>query len=175
MIDYRQLQIEDFESYRLIRLECLRDFPENFGSSYEEEAGILQTKFPRLIADPENCFMFGAFDENILAGIVGFKRDERRKSKHKGEIVQMYVSPKYAGLKIGAGLLQRIIETAFNLTGIEQLELGVVSNNLRAIKLYETFGFKSFGVHHNCFKEGERYWHKQLMILSKTDYQFQSK
>jgi len=170
-IVYRKLQAEDAGSYRVVRLECLKSFPDNFGSSYEEESATPKLKFETLIEESSvDSFMLGAFCEDQLIGMAGFSRADRRKTRHRGEIVQMYVNPNYRGQKIGENLLRMVVEKAFRIEGIEQLELGVVSNNSSATTLYEKIGFEVYGVQKNYFKDGERYWHQQFMQLFKARY-----
>jgi RimJ/RimL family protein N-acetyltransferase len=170
-VTFRTLQIEDYQIYASLRLACLKNFPDNFGTTYEEEADTSSARFQKFKTSSANTFLFGAFDGQNLVGIVGFERAGRRKTRHRGEIVQMYVSPDYTGHKIGTSLLRKVIEIAFEIEGIEQLELSVVSNNASAIKLYEKCGFKSYGVHPYYFKDGSRYWHQQFMQLLKSEYQ----
>lgn len=170
IVNFRKLQIEDYEIYRSLRLDCLENFPENFGSSRDEEAKVLAAKFKKFASNPASDFLLGAFDKQNLIGIAGFERAERRKTQHRGEIVQIYVSPNYAGQGIGSSLLQKVIEAAFEIEGVEQIELGVVSNNLQAIRLYEKFGFKIYGVQPNYFKDEGKYWHQKLMQLCKDEY-----
>lgn len=170
-IVYRRLQPKDAESYRAARLECLKNFPDRFGSTFEEESRQPKLKFEKIIEEDEtDNFMFGAFADGKLIGIAGFSRAERRKTAHRGEIVQMYVNPDFRGQAVGENLLQNVIEEAFALTGIESVELSVVADNAAAIKLYEKLGFKAYGWQKNYFKDGERYWDQQFMQLLKEDY-----
>lgn len=170
MIHYRHLQPSDADSYCAVRLECLAIFPDNFGSNSQDEAKIVIQKFQRFLQSSPAGFIFGAFDDDKLIGILGFLQADRRKTKHRGEIVQMFVHPDYAGQKIGFTLLQKVVEQAFSIADIEQIELSVVANNSTAIKLYEKLGFKTYAIQQNYFKDGDRYWHQQFMQLSKDQY-----
>jgi ribosomal protein S18 acetylase RimI-like enzyme len=115
--------------------------------------------------------MFGAFapDGNLI-GIVGFIRGNREKTRHRGEVVQMYVDPKFGGQGIGSRLLRELINAAFKLKDMESLELTVVANNTSAVKLYEKLGFKVFGVQKNYFKAGDKYWNQMFMQLLREDF-----
>jgi RimJ/RimL family protein N-acetyltransferase len=149
----------------------LKSGPDNFGSSYEEEATTPKLKFETLIEESSvDSFMLGAFCEDQLIGIAGLSRAERRKTQHRGEIVQMYVNPEYRGQQIGEQLLRMVVDKAFELAGFEQLELGVVANNSSATRLYEKIGFEIYGVQKNYFKDGDRYWDQQFMQLFKDRY-----
>jgi RimJ/RimL family protein N-acetyltransferase len=167
-ISFRQLTATDRQNYRRVRAECLQKFPDNFGSSFEEESLIPELEFERFLREENsNNFMFGAFDNDELIGICGFLREDRNKTKHRGEIVQMYVNPAFAGQSIGLQLLRTTIEKAFENSEIEQIILGVVADNQSANRTYEKLGFTEYGVLPKYFKQGETYWHQRLMILER--------
>lgn len=171
-ISYRKLIPGDETAYRRLRLECLKNFPDKFGSGYEEEAKASKLKFEAFIENQSAVnFMFGAFapDGNLI-GIVGFIRGAREKTRHRGEVVQMYVDPKFGGQGIGSRLLRELINAAFKLKDMESLELTVVANNTSAVKLYEKLGFKVFGVQKNYFKAGDKYWNQMFMQLLREDF-----
>lgn len=167
-ITFRRLNRKDKANYRKIRAECLQKFPDNFGSTFKEESRLKELKFEVFLKE-ENAdnFMFGAFDGESLSGICGFSRESRLKTKHRGEIVQMYVKPQYTGKNIGFDLLQKTIEAAFENAEAEQIILSVVADNKGANKLYEKLGFVEYGLLENYFKQGETYWHQQFMVLNR--------
>ena len=109
--------------------------------------------------------MMGAFESEKLFGICGFIQELGPKVKHRGLIMQMYVQPEYQGKKLGLQLLQATIAEAFRIPTVEQIVLGVITNNLNAIKIYEQAGFKEFGLHPNYLKIGDRYFDEKLMVL----------
>ena len=169
---YRKLEITDIADYRALRLECLKEFPDNFGTTFDEESRNAKLKFEKPIEqNDQDKFMFGAFYEKQLIGIVGFQKEDRRKTKHRGEVTSMYVSAKFHGRRIGENLLRNLLDEAFQLEGLEFVELSVVSENQSAVKVYEKIGFKTFGIHPNYFKSEENYQHQTLMQLSKKDYE----
>ncbi len=170
-IVYRKLQPADAASYRALRLASLQSSPDNFGSTYAEESKKPTLFFEALIEKgSQESFMFGAFDESRLIGIAGFIRFASPKIRHRGEIVQVYVDPAYRGQKVGEHLLRELVENAFQLEGIEQIELDVIADNSAATRLYAKLGFEAIGVQRNYFKDGQRYWHQQFMQLFKESY-----
>jgi len=149
----------------------LKNVPKYFGSTYEEE--ILNPKFmfeTFIENDSPDHVMFGAFDDKRLIGITGFNRMARQRAMHRGELVQVYVDSDYRGQNIGEKLIRHVLEYAFTLEGIEQVQLSVIAGNQAAIKLYEKIGFKTFGVQPRYFKAGDTYMDQQFMQLFKSDY-----
>ncbi|HSK66709.1 MAG TPA: GNAT family N-acetyltransferase [Anaerolineales bacterium] len=170
-ITVRKLHPDESALYRAIRLQCLKTEPDHFGSTFEEESSMPRLKFESWIEQngPDH-FMFGAFDGEKLAGIVGFMRQERHRARHRGEVVQMYVDASYRGQRLGESLLRGLLNQAFTLDGVEQAQLSVVAHNRAAIRLYERIGFRAFGVQPNYFKVGVHYFDQQFMQLMKGDF-----
>ena len=153
-----------------MRLECLQNFPDSFGTLYEDEVGKAKLYFEGLIeqdSSTADVIFFGAFAGDDLIGIAGFVRGDRTKTWHRGELVSMYVNPDFHGQKVGENLLRALLKAVFDLEGIEQIHLTVVADNASAIRLYERIGFETFGLQKNYFKSGEKYWNQNFMQLMK--------
>jgi len=170
-IQIRKLKPYDSPKYREIRLACLKNDPDSFGTLYEEEAKIPKLKFETFIeSEAQDHFMFGAFDDEKLIGIMGFERMDRQRARHRGEVVQVYVDPNYRGQNVGEQLLRGTLEHAFTLDGVEQAQLSAIAANESAIRLYEKVGFKTYGVQLKYFKIGDNYKDQYFMQLFKSDY-----
>ena len=167
----RKLLPHESYIYREIRLSCMKNASDYFGSTYEEEVLNPKLKFETFIEikSPDH-FMFGAFDDETLIGITGFHRMERQRDRHRGEVVQVYVDANYRGQNVGEKLIRNVLEYAFTLDGIEQAQLSAIAGNEKAIKLYEKIGFRTFGIQKNYFKMGETYTDQCFMQLFKSDY-----
>ena len=170
-IIYRTLNEGDLIAYRQIRLDCLQNHPENFGSLYENESNSKALKFDKVLKqENDRSFLFGAFENEELIAICGFTREERMKTKHRGNISQMYVRYEFGGKGIGKELLKNTLNKAFKDGSLEIIELGVVTNNKKAIQLYSHFGFKKYGQFDKYFKFENKYWDFTLMDLKRENY-----
>ncbi len=171
-IIYRKLKSNEAQDFRRVRLECLKNFPESFGTLYEDEAGKAKLYFEEKIEqNVPDIFFFGAFTgDDELIGIAGFLRGDRTKTRHRGEIAAIYVNPDFRGRAIGENLLRALINSVFDSDGIEQVHLTVVADNESAVRLYERIGFETFGVQKNYFKFGEKYWDQRFMQLTKERF-----
>lgn len=171
-ITLRKLRPHESPSYREARLACLKNTPEYFGYTYEEEVLNPKLRFETIIeSNAQEQFVFGAFDQEKLIGIAGFDRMDRQRVRHRGELVQVYVDANYRGQNLGEKLVRRVLEHAFSLDGLEQAQLGVIAGNETAIALYEKLGFKTFGIQPNSVKAGNTYMDQLFMQLFKSDYQ----
>ena len=156
----RQLTATDVELLREIRLEGLRLNPEAFGSTFEDEESAPVEKYLGWLASSQ---LFGAFDGSHIVGIAGFSAFTGRKESHKGWLRAMYVRPSHRRTGASRFLVQAIIDAA--RPRVEILQLSVVSDNLSAIRLYESFGFVQYGLEKHSLKQNGRYFDELHMFL----------
>jgi ribosomal protein S18 acetylase RimI-like enzyme len=170
-IIFRLLNSTDRDSYRRIRLECLTNYPDYFGDSYEEEINADPSKFEKtFLLGKDHSFLYGAFSQGILVGISGFIQQKRSEAGHRGELVQVYVDPSFSGQGIGTRLIALTIAEAFDNIFIDQILLSVVLSNDHATRLYKKFGFVLYGVIKNYFKTADHSWTQIFMTLTRQSY-----
>jgi ribosomal protein S18 acetylase RimI-like enzyme len=166
-VEIRLVTADDAREYWNIRLRALRDESSAFGAAYEEEVDkpiedIVNQIRERSVQDN---YILGAFKDGVLMGIVGFVREKRTKLRHKGNIWGMYVVPEARGKGTGRLLLTEVVRRSHNLQGLEQINLTVTSNNKSAKKLYETIGFRCYGVEKRALKIDQIFFDDDLMVL----------
>ncbi len=160
----RKLSENDLDALWTMRLRALTDNPEAFGSTYEETLARGKEVFRQRLAQGDDIFFLGAFDEALI-GMVGFFREEGIKNRHKGYVVSMFVLPEKRGLGAGKALMQALIAQAKQIPGLEQLRLAVVTTQRAAALLYRSLGFEVYGTTPRALKMGEQYWDEDLMVL----------
>ncbi len=166
-MEIRLLQEHDAAVFRDVRLRALKEHPEAFGSSYEEQKDMPLEKWQeRLRPSPvgDNGY-FGAFDKEELVGIIGFFRQQGAKVRHKATIISMYVPTEYRGKGIARDLMKSAIAYVKEKTTVEQLQLAVVTSNQNARRLYERMGFIPFGEEKRALNIGDRYYDECHMVL----------
>ena len=159
----RILAVPDAPEYRELRLRALREFPEAFTSSHEEESVKPLAWYEERLAGPASTF-WGAFEEGRLCGVVGLEREGRVKNRHKAMVIGMYVAPQQAGRGLGQALLGALVASA-RREGLELLVLTVTVGNGVAQRLYERAGFVSFGIEPRAIKVAGRPYAKNHMYL----------
>ncbi|WP_377865327.1 GNAT family N-acetyltransferase [Bacillus sp. R86525] len=162
----RLLTKEDAEKYWDLRLQALQVNPEAFVTTYEEairQENPIKRVESNLTATT-SC-TFGAFnEENYLVGVVTLLTEEREAYKHKGHIVAMYVDAQNRRNGLARELIANAIQRAREIK-LEQLNLGVVSTNEPAKKLYESMGFKTYGIEKRATKMNGVYSDFEYMVL----------
>lgn len=96
----------------------------------------------------------GAFENDILVGMLGFFRESKTNQTHNGFIWDMFVDLKKQNLGIGKKLLELSVEKGFQITGVTQINLTVFSTNKKAKSFYEKFGFEIYGSEKKIFLNG---------------------
>jgi ribosomal protein S18 acetylase RimI-like enzyme len=168
-MNIRQFTQEDAKEYWELRLRALKECPESFSASYEEEkdkplSSIAQRlKESYELTDSES--ILGCFDEeHRLIGMVGLFRERREKLRHKATINAMYVMPEARLQGAGKALVMEAISRAKKMKGLEQVNLGVVVTNMEARRLYNSCGFEVYGVEKNALKLSDKYLDEELMV-----------
>lgn len=119
--------------------------PEEISMTLEEEISFINSQNN----SEKNLLCIGLLDGNYV-GNCSINGTSLQRFKHRGEIgIALYQN--YTGMGIGSIMLDRLIEVGRE-SGYEQMELEVVSDNKRAIALYEKKGFKKYGTFPNNMK-----------------------
>lgn len=158
-MNIRLLKTEDWLAYKTLRLEALRNHPEAYGSSFEEESNLSDEQFA---ASFKNCDMYGCFVDNELVGIAGFFVYSQLKMQHRGVLFAMYIKPDYRKMGIADVLVKTIIQHAKKR--VTQLHLTVVTTNQVALNLYEKNGFRVYGTEPRALKVGNQFYDEHMMV-----------
>lgn len=130
-----------FENFNLTHSETdyLLTYPEENSYDAIQEGHFLKEK-----TESENEIEIVAEVDGEIVGTAGIESvGKKYKVKHRAEL-GLTVAKAFWSLGIGRALLNACIECA-KTAGYLQLELNVVSENKRAISMYESVGFKEFG------------------------------
>ena len=128
-----------------------------------EAAKPLSVTEARLAATSPDV-VYGAFVGGTLAGVVGIARESRTKNRHKAVVFGMYVAPEFGRRGVARALVRHLVAAAKEAQGLEQLVLTVTHSNEPARLLYESEGFRSFGIEPRAIRVGDRYYDKDHMV-----------
>ncbi len=159
----RRLNGSDADVFQALRLESFRLEPRAFRFAPEDEAHLeTDAVAERLQRD----FVIGAFnaEDSQFIGVGGLAWSDGAKTRHKALLYGMYVKAAHRGSGVADEIIKRLIDEAKEK--VEIVTLTVVSTNLRALRFYERWGFRAYGVEERSAKlcEGD-YLDETLMAL----------
>ena len=106
-------------------------------------------------------------DGEVAGNCAVCARGTKQKIRHRAGFGIALIS-KYWNLGIGNALMKKSIELAKNI-GFEQLELEVAGPNVKALHLYEKYGYKKIGERPKALKlDNGEYYSEYLMVLDLT-------
>lgn len=164
-VTLRRLGAEDGAALRRLRQTALRTRPDAFLSDANDEAAASPQAYAARIDGDDDNLVMGAFAADRLVGMGGFRREQRRKQRHRGTIWGMFVEPDWQGRSVGAAILDALIAHARVQPGLDQLQLGVIVGNDAARRLYLSRGFQPYAIDPAALRLDGRDLDDELMLL----------
>ncbi len=149
-----------WKEYKNLRIEALRNVPQAFLDDPTSSKKIAKKEWQRKM----NNMYFAEVDGKLI-GMIGAYQDKKTKLKHIMNIVGFYVSPKHRNIGAGKALLKQVIKNTKKDDTIMKLQLGVVTTQLPAYRLYQKLGFKKAGKLKYAVKVDKKYFNEYLMEL----------
>ena len=134
----RLLDVEDWPTWRDLRLRALAESPTAFGSTYDRERLYTPADWQELLADP-TCASVLATVDGTPAGLAGGYPD----LPGLLHVIAMWVDPAVRGRGLAGALLGALEKWAAE-RGL-RLHLDVTTTNLAARRAYERYGFVGTG------------------------------
>jgi ribosomal protein S18 acetylase RimI-like enzyme len=143
-ITIRNLEPQDAQDFKNLRIYAMNESPRAFGSSVidEEQRSIESIK---TMFSSQPSFTLGVFDADKLIGLARCECSNRLKTKHKADIFSVFIHSDYRGQGLSRRLLEQLILQAKTIDGLETLLLAVSKHNAPALTLYQSLGFLEWG------------------------------
>ncbi|MGE9807378.1 MULTISPECIES: GNAT family N-acetyltransferase [unclassified Janibacter] len=136
-ITVRALTEDEWETYRDVRLAALRESPEAFVATVDEEAAYDEDLWRTRMARSQRLL---AQVDKAPVGVVSIGRTDVEEDR-TAELFGLWVHPEWRGKSVAATLVRRGAEEAHN-AGLERLAYWVGSDNGRAVAFASSFGFR---------------------------------
>ncbi len=160
-IEIITLPPEEWQRYREIRLESLREEPQAFGSTYEDMEqkpdAYWQERLSAAILGEKSWLLFAREGERLV-GMIGAFTDEPQET---ATIVSVYVSNGARGKGVGKALMEGILIEINQKESIRKAVLGVNQEQTAAVELYRRSGFVVSGEREEVQGDGKKhcgYW-----------------
>jgi GNAT superfamily N-acetyltransferase len=149
--------------YRALRLRGLREHPDAFTSSYEEDRA--QPAEVAKSAWPASTPFWGAFRRGAVWPASSGWSARRGQEPHKATLVGMYVAPEYAGQGVGRALLQALLaQRARRKAGVAGADRHRRQPQARAST--SARAFRSFGIEPDAIRVAAAPYAKNHMHLT---------
>lgn len=151
-MEIRDLAESDWETYRELRLAALKDSPDSFAGTYEDES-VQPDDFWR--ARIRRAHRFVAERDGRTLGVVGLgKFADDTTDREAGEIFDLWVKPDERASRIAVALVVRAAQEAA-VTGRKRLFFWVVPDNVPAVAFATSFGFHPTSARRLVTPDGE--------------------
>jgi ribosomal protein S18 acetylase RimI-like enzyme len=167
-MEIRRLTSADGTAFREIRLRALRERPDAFLVSAEEEEREPPTAWTDRLREKERTrddVILGALLNHRLVGTVGYFRERFEKTRHRAVVWGMYVAPEARRKGVGRALLDVAIRDLKSLGDVDVVHLSVIATNVAARALYRTAGFAVWGLDRAAWKVGDGWLDEEVMTL----------
>jgi len=155
----RKLTTDDFEIWKALRLEAVKDYPESFGESYEN---IVEQDIKWFEQSLKNGTIFVYEKDNQIIGLVGTFSMQPGNMTHRATLFGLYVQPEQRQKGIAGELVEHVI--SFVAKTHKQIHLTVTTNNNAAIDLYKKHGFIIYGTEPDALYLDGKYYDEHLML-----------
>lgn len=156
-ISIRLLTREDGPTYQKLRLLSLKESPDAFLSTFDNEAKLHEKVFADHLDwayHPPHLGYFGIFIHGELAGYVQVSKTYLDKQDHIVMMNNLYVDPKFRKKNLASQLFEHVFEVLKKSSAIERIFLSCTAHNTPALHFYKKLGFQRFGVRVKAIK-----WH----------------
>jgi GNAT superfamily N-acetyltransferase len=140
VIEIHRAGPDDWSTVRRIRLAALRDTPDWFWATYEEEVEKAESGWRDFIA--AGAWFLAHLDDRAVGIAAGVRVPELGDSSR--QLISMWVEPDARGRGIGSNLVEAV-RTWARADGAKELQLQVTANNHAAARLYQRCGFEPTG------------------------------
>ncbi len=137
-ITVRVLTEEDWEQYRSVRLSALKESPEAFVATHEQEREYDDQLWRDRMNRSER--LLAEVDEDSV-GVASLGTVEGESGTELAELFGLWVAPAWRGRGVAAKLVKAAAEHARN-RGLGHLAYWVGTDNGRAVAFASSFGFR---------------------------------
>lgn len=160
-IEVTEFALSDWEIYKRLRLEAVKELPHAFGTSYREELNVTESDWKRRLGLNMLC----AKKDDKIVGMVGAVIEKEEKKGHVAKIISLYVPPEARKLGAGDALIKTMIEKLQKTGVIQKIVLEVSVDQKPAIALYKKYGFHVTGFLENAYQIDGKSYDMYMMTL----------
>ncbi|MGH9348103.1 MAG: GNAT family N-acetyltransferase [Vicinamibacterales bacterium] len=162
------LRDDDLDGFLRLKHSALSSDPLSFVASLDEDPRDYRERVRARLSHASLAagdVIVGAFAPELI-GIAAVTRDSHLKRSHKAELHGMYVRPEFRGRGLGRTILSEVLRLAWQMPGLEEIQLIVATHNREAASLYRQAGFREVWTESRALRVEGRYVDAHHMVLS---------
>lgn len=144
-IQIRLLSPADAPQLFTLRHQALLDSPNSFSASPEDDRVTSVAAAHEQLSRGPDSVVIGAFAPELI-GMLGLNRLAPLKTAHTVYVWGVFVAPQWRGHGLARQLLEAAIAHVHALPGVTSLQLSVNETTPGAQRVYESVGFRAWGV-----------------------------
>ncbi|MDP2309351.1 MAG: GNAT family N-acetyltransferase [Pseudomonadota bacterium] len=133
--------------------------PDEFPEGVDAKVAVI-----RDAARSQNGVFLVARHQHALVGWAQVVGGGRRRTRHVGRL-EMMVDARVRGVGVGSALLAAIIHWAEGSGAVYKLSLNVFAHNVRALALYEKYGFAEEGRRAREYRFADGSWRDDVLMF----------
>jgi ribosomal protein S18 acetylase RimI-like enzyme len=143
-----RLTPKDFDQFHTLRLESLENCPEEFATEAGAWKNTPRETINRFLVSSEeetDSPILGAWQDDVLIGLVGAKRNLRPSVRHKSTLWGWYVTPAHRRQGAGLALMDAVVNLLKEDPELRLIRAVVTVTSEAALSLLEKQGFQVYG------------------------------
>ena len=151
----RALTVQDWQTFRQIRLRALREHPDVYSGSYGEAAARTERDWIEMLDGKGKC-IFGLFDGERIVGIAAVFTSRADPDGQSGVLAMDYIDPRYRGRGLSGRLYRARIDWAMQHPPLRRLVVSHREGNEPSRRANQSFGFKFVGTEEMDWPDGTK-------------------
>lgn len=143
------LKKEQWQDYRDIWLEALKESPEAFTATYEDQSAISddiwKQRLDAVIRERDGIIVFALVDNKPI-GMVGAYFEDNPKFRHIATVWGAYVKPEYRKQGVARDMANELFRRLQEVERIVKIKTYSITNGHLAVNVYRHFGFEIIGI-----------------------------
>lgn len=136
-IEFRKLNRDDWQIYKDLRLQMLREEPQAYSQTLDELSKRSDEDWKDKTGS-DNMAILMAFVDGKSAGMSGLFYEERDVVAIWG----VFVKKEFRGMGLGKRLMEEIEKEIKKDKGVKNIQVSVTSSQTTALELYKKLGFR---------------------------------
>jgi RimJ/RimL family protein N-acetyltransferase len=153
-ITIKQWEVDDWQTFKDVRLEALKGHGDVFGASFENEKNKDDNYWKGNLTDCYAGAVFGLYDREEAIGLTAVFR-HRERMEDTAILCMSYIRKQYRGLELSDLLYKARIDWAKAQEGITRILVGHREGNEASRRANQRWGFKLYSVEDYVFGNGE--------------------